>query len=683
VKAKDVNSETFQELYRQNELLVVEGAFALWANTKNQDLMSAQEQFQHISNVCNTFSTQLQKTFTVETNAFSKLEKNIRLFFKQATESPGWYVSAILQDSDEILNRFFDLMPLRDPPLNLYHDKCVWCFVGKSETASIVGRTEHKDIISASGSWHLQTRWKKIWYVREDKNSSPVAIVVNPGDMIFINTRKWFHQTEIPKSDHGEYSISYARDFWLDYDDFKRDSKKVDKSNIETPWANNDIPKGGLVISEKPLFAVQDVRNRIDYLVCCQCFKPLDSVELHLNVFAERVSRQDLVNGNINSAKFIPMSHLGSQNVTDSNLISDLNHIFCSEECRTTSKSNIALMLWPTSSDSALSRLFTAMMKTGHFETLYLAAVALLSNWTVSDSFCDSAELDNWWEVEEDDNDGLTVYCTDGLDCGFSLDDQLTVTAVEEHLASRLAIGEKLVSICGHSVSSKAEALDLKSKIDELRQNESEAIIGLARFPYDWVGVEFKFTQNDTQKQGIGKSNLETFATEAWCYLSQAVEEVPELKRLNISPTKREFFKVARFFYHRASEICNENSPVAFLRSSLEGIHDRKLFEGFVGKRLGLSFEDILTECPHFVGQAFYENISTIPSSGNPNCCIEWKDGSLELCVKATRHIKAGEDLSIPIADDYYENEPSCNAKQDIENERSQKRQRIVPSDSG
>lgn len=140
----------------------------------------------------------------------------------------------------------------------------------KSEAQqALVGRAEHVDSVTHSGTWHLQLSGRKTWILRpnveaddwdkshdqgnnnqdkskdeDDKDYGPpdlnqylglkststtssnnvkveksetgavrLRCHVEEGDLFVVNTRAWYHRTEIPVS--PDWSISMARDFFL------------------------------------------------------------------------------------------------------------------------------------------------------------------------------------------------------------------------------------------------------------------------------------------------------------------------------------------------------------------------------------------------------------------------------------------------------------------------------------
>jgi len=163
---------------------------------------------------------------------------------------------------------------------------------------NLQGRVEHTDSTQHAGTWHYQVHGKKIWYIRplndEDEwlNNIPILeedcnnnndkrkrtklydiggkvqkckdnilrlkIECNEGDILLINTRLWWHQTEIPstESQQQKLSCSYARDFMTIYNnnDNNNEMKNEDNyTNIEGIYASKKLKKGDIVLTEDEL----------------------------------------------------------------------------------------------------------------------------------------------------------------------------------------------------------------------------------------------------------------------------------------------------------------------------------------------------------------------------------------------------------------------------------------------
>jgi hypothetical protein len=160
-------------------------------------------------------------------------------------QSP-FYVSSILQNNQVALHNFFHTVPFSSPNFlqQAYHDDGAWLFFAHNPATkhtdttttttttttatssindhTITGRPEHVDDVTHSGTWHVQLNGTKTWYIRPcpaaaDWNGNPptltkemngvyqgtalkgtrLKIKVEQGDLLVINTRAWYHQTEI------------------------------------------------------------------------------------------------------------------------------------------------------------------------------------------------------------------------------------------------------------------------------------------------------------------------------------------------------------------------------------------------------------------------------------------------------------------------------------------------------
>jgi hypothetical protein len=187
----------------------------------------------------------------------------------------AFYVSAILQRDKAALKSFFKQAPFACPPLigtpKVQHDDGVWLFVGSNPpqdtgnfphssklrkvnhsdkkrpvpnvsltTVPLLGRPEHVYKAGHSETWHVQVCGPKTWYVRpcvkaDDWQGSPpqiagmkwtvkfktggarIKIAVKAGGVLLINTRAWYHHTQIEGQERTggskSLSISYASDF--------------------------------------------------------------------------------------------------------------------------------------------------------------------------------------------------------------------------------------------------------------------------------------------------------------------------------------------------------------------------------------------------------------------------------------------------------------------------------------
>lgn len=225
----------------------------------------------------------------------------------------AWYVSWVLQNDIALTDRFLSLVPCPRGPSFLMdhwhaqHTTPIWLFLGRNLTppsaqSSITGRVEHTDSVSHAGTWHFQLSGEKVWLVRPLIESSEwqgraprlllpkprlrsqndslgnkskvirtkqdrrlrLRIRCEPGDVLLINTRLWWHQTELPSTlGHRDgISLSYARDFQCPLtavtagmikEDGKPSEEDSHMMNVEGLYASKDVRKGCVVLTENEL----------------------------------------------------------------------------------------------------------------------------------------------------------------------------------------------------------------------------------------------------------------------------------------------------------------------------------------------------------------------------------------------------------------------------------------------
>lgn len=221
-------------------------------------------------------------------------------FLSQSSTQNG-YCSFVLQDdSTKSITKFTDnhvehpTMPLKDHdshslPLsdnqnnNIFISQPYWLFVGRNNsTKPMKGRSEHTDSIQHDGTFHHQVVGRKTWKIRPTDelrtmcDDMDLALqdcyvhTVEEGDIFVMNTRLWWHQTEIPGvisaakagtegGNSGEpsgagagLSISYARDIYLDGRQPKVGKEEPEyMSSIEGAWATGHIAKGTILFTEE------------------------------------------------------------------------------------------------------------------------------------------------------------------------------------------------------------------------------------------------------------------------------------------------------------------------------------------------------------------------------------------------------------------------------------------------
>jgi hypothetical protein len=176
----------------------------------------------------------------------------------------SFYVSTIIHRQDaDALEQLVNLLP--ETP-DLFQDLQItggaWLFLGhvggkssnkNKRKRSMVGRAEHVDEVSHSGTFHYQVAGTKTWWIRPhpelfvdnppDLSQIPGAerdkawklkVTVQEGDVFCLNTKIWYHYTELPQD--AEWSMSVARDFYLPI------PCPQDTSEGEVIWEEENIP---------------------------------------------------------------------------------------------------------------------------------------------------------------------------------------------------------------------------------------------------------------------------------------------------------------------------------------------------------------------------------------------------------------------------------------------------------
>jgi hypothetical protein len=189
----------------------------------------------------------------------------------------SFYVSTIIRKSNELaLASLVALAPPPPIPTATYNGGA-WLFVGKTgpgpkkrKRTSLMGRAEHVDDVTHSGTWHYQLSGEKVWYIRPnqalwdmvdipdistsglaeqtEKGAWRLKVKVQEGDIFVLNTRIWFHCTELEST--SAWSMSIARDFYLPFqcpeDNVKEGDIILEEDDIPTDIPRSDNPNCAL-----------------------------------------------------------------------------------------------------------------------------------------------------------------------------------------------------------------------------------------------------------------------------------------------------------------------------------------------------------------------------------------------------------------------------------------------------
>ena len=224
-------SKAVRKLYKKHGILLIRGAGVKTPVTS----------FDTLRCVFKCFPDVVKKTWWVENEIGAKLSP-AQIFGKKVCRRHPFYCSFIMQGSKRGLETVLRSLPFAEPEFlhgaggKAIHEECAWIFFGKNDVTTKVvlrGRTEHTDSVEHAGTWHIQCSGSKTWFVRplNDKKlwsdaghvcprlctakhadgHRRLQVNCNQGDLFIINTRLWYHQTQLPVS--GIPSLSVARDF--------------------------------------------------------------------------------------------------------------------------------------------------------------------------------------------------------------------------------------------------------------------------------------------------------------------------------------------------------------------------------------------------------------------------------------------------------------------------------------
>jgi hypothetical protein len=298
----DASTEWSQALlaYRKSHVILLKDAWkgvgksngSISERTKSSVMKEQQEQvYSTLHNIAG--HADVEKSWNLELAMKQTLSpQDILLPFPRVSSASSsksalprkWYASFILK-TKELVEQVLPRLPIRELPNDsgtcLRHGKAVWCFIGRNGTRSgFKGRPEHTDSVRHDGTWHYQVTGIKTWHLRPTKKliekfppSVPwrgkIDVHVKAGDVLLVDTAKWWHQTEIPctLSASEQLSSSYARDIYIindeDCDEDKKgervaedhcsdgdDDNDDDMTNVDWLYAPHDISKGEIVLTE-------------------------------------------------------------------------------------------------------------------------------------------------------------------------------------------------------------------------------------------------------------------------------------------------------------------------------------------------------------------------------------------------------------------------------------------------
>ena len=216
--------EKFMSIYTRTQVILVknvvqrDGGAPFWGLTDLNAILSQDE-------------ASVNATWTVE-NRGSASALSPRDVLSSDGEQGHWYASFIIQSDSPRVKATVESLPVVVPSFlkGVTHSPCSWFFFGRNVpgtgAAPMRGKPFHVDAVRNDGTWHLQTSGTKTWRLKPNVHADwptaggppgipgdSLSVSVECGDILAVNTRLWFHETEVKPQPHP--CVSYARDFFL------------------------------------------------------------------------------------------------------------------------------------------------------------------------------------------------------------------------------------------------------------------------------------------------------------------------------------------------------------------------------------------------------------------------------------------------------------------------------------
>ena len=225
-------------------------------------------QWRDIGRLFQSLNADDQGSWCIEQNESNAPNPLNSAFLLPVVTNDRAYCSFLVQKDTEQYESVLQRLPFMGlQGVQCFYEKALWVFFGRNPVghANLTGRSEHTDSVSHDGTWHYQLSGSKEWHIRPSSpllelwrkennggnlpfdSDSRLKIVCREGDVILINTRLWFHRTELPAGIVP--SVSYARDFrWQ-----SPSHQDGGMTNVDGLYATEDIEAGTIVFTEKDM----------------------------------------------------------------------------------------------------------------------------------------------------------------------------------------------------------------------------------------------------------------------------------------------------------------------------------------------------------------------------------------------------------------------------------------------
>lgn len=279
--AKDMSFELFAQEYAKYQIFWVRNNGP--GASRRRGCAGKKPNLKHLRNLYERHPKMVRNAFCLESAPWkardalspshSEVKESVNKLLGCTRSPPGpWYASFVVQHNKKALSAFLaEALPAGAPDFLIpqkastsnrtdasespHHSDALWVFFGRNPSPSpLVGRSEHTDAITHSGTWHVQLCGSKVWtlrptaeLIRKEKslrNVRSLRVHCNEGDVLCINTRLWWHSTRIPGD--CPFTLSIARDMYLD----GRKASDCDMTNVVGHYALKPIQKNDIVFTE-------------------------------------------------------------------------------------------------------------------------------------------------------------------------------------------------------------------------------------------------------------------------------------------------------------------------------------------------------------------------------------------------------------------------------------------------
>jgi len=326
--------------------------------------------FEMLARLFKDFPEIVEKTWCVENKQSGNLSP-VQVYGMDSFLKGSYYSSFLMQGNQEGLSQLLEELPFSEPSVymsgqgGMIHEDCAWVFFGSNQDSEVplLGRPEHTDSVEHAGTWHIQCSGTKTWNIRplddiqlwsdagcwcpkldtpaDSDGHSRLHVKCEAGDLLVINTRLWYHQTELPHSNSP--SLSVARDFRWAGDGSVAGQRAAAMAMSSEPQLGNAyvagataaLEEGAVIFKERPLLAIQT--NKREYLSCDRCAVPIGPPSLHLALLRGKVSRKAIRTGKATRYKdWLPKGVQPPEGIAlpqVREVVPTSNGLFCSEAC--------------------------------------------------------------------------------------------------------------------------------------------------------------------------------------------------------------------------------------------------------------------------------------------------------------------------------------------------------------